>query len=255
MSGIFQDFGAESRSRGVNGVAIGIVTNNEDPDGMGRVKLKFPWSGGSDESYWVRVATLMAGKDRGTFFLPEVEDEVLVAFDHGDINYPYVIGALWNGVDTPPRTNEDGKNNIRTIKSRSGHEIIFNDNHEEKEEKIEIRTKSSHAIVLDDSEGNEKIEILTKTGHAIVLDDSEGNEKIEIRTKTGHAIVLGENIEIKDKTGNNSIIIDSAQNAIAMSSQAKLSIKSQMIEIESGGTMSIKSTGPLTIQGAIVQIN
>ncbi len=234
MSGIFQDFGAESRSRGVNGVAIGIVTNNEDPDGMGRVKLKFPWSGGSDESYWVRVATLMAGKDRGTFFLPEVEDEVLVAFDHGDINYPYVIGALWNGVDTPPLTNEDGKNNIRTIKSRSGHEIIFNDNHEEKEEKIEIRTK---------------------TGHAIVLDDSEGNEKIEIRTKTGHAIVLGENIEIKDKTGNNSIIIDSAQNAIAMSSQAKLSIKSQMIEIESGGTMSIKSTGPLTIQGAIVQIN
>ena len=214
----FQDFGDESRVRRITGVVIGIVTNNKDTEGMGRVKVKFPWRGDSDESYWARVSTLMAGKDRGTFFLPEVGDEVLVAFDHGDINHPYVIGALWNGVDTPPETNADGKNNIRKIKSRSGHEIIFDDNDEQKKEKIEIHTKAGHTIILDDSAGAEKI-------------------------------------EIKDKTGNNSIVIDSVQNAIAISSQMKISIKAQAIEIESGGMMSIKSSATLTIQGAIVKIN
>ena len=208
----------EDQTGQIYGVVIGIVTNNKDTEGMGRVKVKFPWRGDSDESYWARVSTLMAGKDRGSFFLPEVGDEVLVAFDHGDINHPYVIGTLWNGVDTPPETNADGKNNIRKIKSRSGHEIIFDDNDEQKKEKIEIRTKAGHTIILDDSAGAEKI-------------------------------------EIKDKTGNNSIVIDSVQNAIAISSQMKLSIKAQAIEIESGGMMSIKSSATLTIQGAIVKIN
>lgn len=202
----------------IEGIVLGIVTNNQDPEKVGRVKVKFPWLADSDESYWARVITLMAGKDRGTFFLPEVDDEVLVAFDHGDINYPYVIGALWNGVDTPPETNADGKNNIRKIKSRSGHEIIFDDNHEEKKEKIEIRTKAGHTIVLDDSAGKEKI-------------------------------------EIKDKTENNSIVIDSVQHAIIISSKMKLSIKAQMIEIEAESMMTIKSGANLTIQGALVKIN
>ena len=208
----------EMRGRRIEGIVLGIVTNNQDPENVGRVKVKFPWLEDGDESYWARVATLMAGNDRGIFFLPEVEDEVLVAFDHGDINYPYVIGTLWNGVDTPPETNENGKNNIRKLKSRSGHEIIFDDNDEEKKEKIEIRTNAGHTIVLDDSAGGEKI-------------------------------------EIKDKTGNNSIVIDSVQNAITISSQMKLSIKAQMIEIEAEGMMTIKSGANLTIQGAIVQIN
>lgn len=208
----------EMRGRRIEGVVLGIVTNNQDPENVGRVKVMFPWLESSDESYWARVATLMAGNDRGTFFLPEVEDEVLVAFDHGDINHPYVMGTLWNGVDTPPETNENGKNNIRKIKSRSGHEIIFDDNDEEQKEMIEIRTNAGHTIVLDDSAGGEKI-------------------------------------EIKDKTGNNSIVIDSVQNAITISSQMKLSIKAQMIEIEAESMMTIKSGANLTIQGAIVQIN
>ena len=218
MSGLLEGFGAESRDSRINGVVIGIVTNNNDPDDMGRVRVTFPWQGDCDESYWARVATLMAGNDRGAFFLPEVDDEVLVAFDHGDINHPYVVGALWNGVDTPPETNSDGKNNIRKIKSRSGHEIILDDNHEQ---------------------GAEKIEIHTNAGHTILLDDSTGSEKIEIR----------------DKTGANSIVMDSVQGAITISSQTKLSIKSQIIEIEAGGMMTIKSNAALTIQGTPVLIN
>ena len=243
----FQGFGEESQGRVITGVVIGIVTNNQDPEGLGRVKVKFPWRGESDESYWARIATLMAGKERGTFFLPEVGDEVLVAFDHGDIDHPYVIGALWNGVDKPPETNADGKNNIRKIKSRSGHEIIFDDNSEGKKEKLELHTNAGHTIVLDDSAGKEKMEIHTKAGHTILLDDSPGKEKIEI----------------KDKTGNNSIKIDSVQNAITISSQMKLTLKAQAIDIESGGMMNIKSggmmgiksSGILNIQGTLVKIN
>ena len=205
------------KARRINGVVVGIVTNNEDPDSMGRVKVKFPWLSDTNESYWARIATLMAGEDRGTFFLPEVGDEVLVAFDHGDINHPYVIGALWNGVDTPPETNADGKNNIRKIKSRSGHMIIFDDNDEEKKEKIEIRTKAGHAIILDDSAGKEKI-------------------------------------EIKDKKGNK-ITIDSVQDSINIESAMQLKIKANVVEIEGTTSLTLKSNAALTIKGLPVKIN
>jgi uncharacterized protein involved in type VI secretion and phage assembly len=125
---ILDALGSEGQNiRQTVGVAAGIVTNNQDSDELGRVKLWFPWLSENNETDWVRIATLMAGSERGTFFLPEVGDEVLVAFEHGDINQPYVIGFLWNAVATPPETNSDGQNNIRKIRSRSGHEIIFND--------------------------------------------------------------------------------------------------------------------------------
>lgn len=207
----------EEDCRKVFGVAVGIVTNNKDEDGkLGRVKVKFPWSSEDNETDWVRVSTFMAGSNMGSFFLPNVGDEVLVAFEQGNLNCPYVIGALWNGKAKPPETNSDGKNNIRKIKSKSGHEIIFND--EEKKEKIEIHTKAGHKIILDDASDNNKV-------------------------------------EISDKSGNNSLIIDSAANSIAISSQKKLSIKAQTIEIEAGRTMTIKSSGTLTIKGSLVEIN
>jgi uncharacterized protein involved in type VI secretion and phage assembly len=202
----------------VRGVSAGIVTDNQDPDGLGRVKVKFPWLSDDNESDWVRVATLMAGAERGSFFLPEVDDEVLVAFEHGNINRPYVIGALWNGVDKPPEKNSDGKNNIRKIKSRSGHEIIFND---------------------DAAAQNEKVEIHTKAGHKIVLDDSAGAERIEI----------------VDKTGSNSISIDSVQNSVTISSSLQLKIKASIIEIEADSMLTIKAGAILTLQGSLVKIN
>lgn len=199
-------------------VVVGIVTNNKDPQGQGRVKVRFPWLADQVESQWARVASPMAGKGRGMFFLPEVDDEVLLAFEQGDMNHPYVLGALWNGLDKPPEANTNGKNNIRKITSRSGHEIIFDD---------------------DDTTKREKLEIHTKAGHRILLDDSAGQEKIEI----------------EDKTGSNAVKIDSVQNSIDISSQMKLNIKAQMIQIEAGATMTLKANGVLTIQGAMVKIN
>src|SRR5262249_55069754 len=105
----------------IYGVVVGVVTNNQDPDKLGRVKVKFPWLSADHESGWARIACPMAGNGRGFFFLPEVDDEVLIAFEHGRVEFPYVVGSLYNGKDKPPGDNGDGKNNLRSLKSRSGH--------------------------------------------------------------------------------------------------------------------------------------
>jgi uncharacterized protein involved in type VI secretion and phage assembly len=138
-----------ARVNRIYGVVTGIVTDNHDPDGRARVKITFPWLAEHTESDWAKVVSFMAGKDRGATFLPEVGDEVLVAFEHGDIHYPYVLGALWNSEDPPPESNRDGKNNIRKLKSRSGHEIILDDS--QGAEKIVIRDKSGANVVTFDS--------------------------------------------------------------------------------------------------------
>jgi uncharacterized protein involved in type VI secretion and phage assembly len=197
---------AETHSTGtavekISGVVLAVVTNNQDPEKLGRVKLKFPWRDDTDESEWSRIASLMAGNDRGTYFLPEVGDEVLVSFEHGDIQQPIVIGGLWNGKDKPPTTNQNGKNDVRMIKSRSGH--IFS---------------------LNDESGKETIEIHTKAGHKIILDDSSGSEKIEII----------------DKTGNNSISIDSNQNSVTLKGGTKISLQASLIEIKADASLDLK---------------
>jgi uncharacterized protein involved in type VI secretion and phage assembly len=104
----------------IHGVVVGLVT---DVNADGRVKVHFPWLDETHETDWIRIATMMAGKNRGSFFLPEVNDEVLVAFEHGDARFPYVIGFLWNGEDTPP-----GKHvRERVFRSKNGHSITFLD--------------------------------------------------------------------------------------------------------------------------------
>ncbi len=164
------------------GIAIGLVTNNRDPRGLGRVKVKLPWLDDNEESTWARIA-----KPGGIFCLPEINDEVLIAFEHGNINHPYVLGTLWNGKDKPPLQGQqavgsDGKVNQRVIRSRSGHEII--------------------------------------------LDDSNGREKVIIR----------------DKTGENRIVIDSAQNTMSLKVKGRL-------HLEADGEVSIKGRN-VVIEGA-----
>jgi uncharacterized protein involved in type VI secretion and phage assembly len=107
----------------VNGVVVGLVTSVEDPEQQGRIKVHFPWLDEGHETDWIRIATLMAGNNRGSFFMPEVGDEVLVAFEHGDARFPYVIGFLWNGQDAPPGSHVRD----RIFKSKNGHQIRFLD--------------------------------------------------------------------------------------------------------------------------------
>ncbi len=186
----------EEKQNKIQGVVIGVVTNNEDPEGMGRIKVKFPWLSDEDESNWARVSSPMAGKERGIYFLPEVDDEVLVIFEHGDMRFPYIIGSLWNGTDSPPASNDDGNNNVRMIKSRSGHIISLND--EDGKEKIEIVDKSeANTIVIDTSENT----ITVTADKDITLSAPQGTitldgENVEIKTSADIKVEAGGKVDV-----------------------------------------------------------
>jgi uncharacterized protein involved in type VI secretion and phage assembly len=218
---------------GINGVAAGIVIDNEDIKKLGRVKLKFPWLSDDNESNWARVATLMSGAERGSFFLPEVGDEVLVAFDHGNIDCPYVIGMLWNSAAVPPQDNGDGENNIRTFKSRSGHQLTFDDTADKT--KLELVSGGLHTILLDDASSGPIVEITSAGGNSIKMDDNAKTITIE--------------------SGGNSILIDATANAVSIESAVQLSIKATSIEIEGSASLALKSSGPVTIEGMPIMIN
>jgi uncharacterized protein involved in type VI secretion and phage assembly len=157
----------------INGVVIGLVTNVNDPQKKGYITVHFPWLDEQHESDWVRIATTMSGNGRGTFFMPEVNDEVLVAFEHGDVHFPYVIGFLWNGKDAPPETDV----NKRTIKSKKGHTVVLDDSNGG--EKVVVKSGSGHQISFDDTSAGKTITVQTSGGQAVVLDDKDGS--IELR--------------------------------------------------------------------------
>jgi uncharacterized protein involved in type VI secretion and phage assembly len=188
---------ARPADRRIYGVVIALVTNNKDPEGLGRVKMKFPWLDDASESDWARVAMPMAGKERGFFFLPEVDDEVLVAFEHGDPRFPYVVGALWNGKDKPPAKNDDGKNNLRILKSRSGHTVKLND--EEGKETIEITGKGEKDSIMIDASKNT---ITITAGKDITLSAPQGTikldaQQIEIKSSGSTKIESGAGMDVK----------------------------------------------------------
>lgn len=147
------------------GVATGIVKNLNDPGGQGRIELQFPWLSDSVSSSWARVASALAGKERGAFLMPEIDDEVLVAFEHGDFNHPYIVGFLWNGVDTPPETT----NQNRIIKTPGGHQLRFEDKDGAK--KVILKSNGGHQVEINDA--TETITIKTNSGNQfIVLNDA-----------------------------------------------------------------------------------
>lgn len=153
------------------GVAIAVVTQNKDDSGQARVKVSYPWYSDERESYWARIVTPMAGKDRGVYFLPEVGDEVLVAFERGDMRFPYVIGALWNGKESAPESNGDGANDVRVIKTRKGHKLTFNDG---QKGLVRLELNDGKKLQIDDD--------------GIVMDDGQGNS-VKIESRSG-AITL-----------------------------------------------------------------
>ena len=176
------------------GIAIGLVTNNRDPDGLGRVKVRYPWLADHEESTWARMATPMAGPDKGLFCLPEINDEVLVGFEHGNIHRPYVLGTLWNGKDHPPSRNDqvvgrDGKVNQRILRSRSGHQIILDDT--DGREQIIIRDRTEQNEIVIDSQRND-MTIKVKGNLSI-----EADGEISIHSKKDLSIEAGGQGDIK----------------------------------------------------------
>jgi len=156
--------------RELSGVSTAIVIDNVDPDNAGRVKVRLNRAsgpGGDGPEAWARIATLMAGRNRGTWFIPDVKDEVLVAFEAGDPARPYVIGALWNGTDVPPATMDAG-NTRKLLRSRSGVTITLDDR--SGQERFLVETPGGQTLSLEDGPG--AVEIVDSNGNSVKLETS-----------------------------------------------------------------------------------
>jgi uncharacterized protein involved in type VI secretion and phage assembly len=149
----------------ISGVVVGIVKSLQDDGGQGRIQLQFPHLPGGPKSALAPVAAALAGKNRGAFFMPEIDDEVLVAFEQGDINHPYIVGFLWNGVDTPPES--DPKN--RVMLTPGGHTLRFQDGDGSK--KVILQSSSGHKITLDDTQAGQTMTLQTNGNQTITMND------------------------------------------------------------------------------------
>src|ERR1700729_4063916 len=145
---------AEAESSKVYEAVVGIVTDNKDPSKIGRVKVKVPILSDDDATFWLPIVMLGAGKNRGWFFIPEPDDEVLVMFEHGDVNRGAVIGSLWNGGEAPPDPNKGGAHDRRVIQSRGGSRIVLDDG-------------PSPCVIVQDGAGKGRITIDTKNNKII----------------------------------------------------------------------------------------
>ena len=202
---------AEVRSEAV----VGVVVDNKDPQKLGRVKVKLPTIA-EDSSHWATMNALGAGKDRGWFFLPEIDDEVLVMFAHGEMNRPVIVGAIWNGTDKPPEQNGGG-NERRVIVSRSGHRVEFDDD--------------AGTITFEDGEG---IGVATIAADGITIKANEGD--FQSQSPKGQTNVKAASVTIEAKSD--------------------LSIKSgKAMNISAGGAMKIAGGGKLSLSGSRIDLN
>jgi phage protein D len=163
------------------GLVIGIVTDNDDPEGLGRVKVKYPWFSPEHASDWARVLAVGGGPNRGVQFMPEINDEVLIGFELGDMHHPYVLGGLWNGLDKPPLKTDKavsgGKVWQRAIYSRTGHFVaLVEDGIESDKDYILIETARGRAIRMTDT--FKKIEITTER-HTVTIDDQNSHVTVD----------------------------------------------------------------------------
>jgi uncharacterized protein involved in type VI secretion and phage assembly len=179
----------------IQGMIIGLVIDNEDPEGLGRIKVSFPLSNGNIISNWARLVSFSAGPDRGAMFLPQRDDEVLVGFLFGKISMPYIIGALWNGQALPP-LKDIQQQNVNCIK-----------------------TKSGNTITLDDTEDNQKI---------IIQDRNDNQIKIDSATNT-ITIMSNSNININCKER---LTIDASELVINVDGSASINVGSINIEAD-----------------------
>ena len=246
----------ERPGRRMYGVAVATVAELRDPQGLGRVRVTFPWVAADDEdavvieqndrrahSYWARVATLMAGGGRGAYFVPDVGEEVLVAFEHGELDRPVIIGGLWNKDAKPPvEMDEDGGNHIRGIYTRSKHKIELNDSTDKSSILIQDST-GENRILIDTI--NKKM-VLTVQGDMAI--SAEGNIEITAMGKLklkGNSIEMHADLDCMVEAGTQLSVKGGTQATVHSDVKAELT----------GPVVSVKGSGLAEIQGGLVKIN
>jgi phage protein D len=206
------------------GAVTAIVTNTDDPNGWGRVKVKYPWASDDEESFWARVVSAGAGPESGLAVVPAIDDEVLVVFQHGDFNQPFVLGGLWNGQDKlpPPVTAAAAgeKPLVRSWRSRTGHHITIHDN---ADNKLELATSGGHRLVIDDA--GRQIVLRSAGGLELILDD--GSQQITIK----------------------------GGGPVAVEATGALTLQGASVKISATGSMELQAGGAVTVKGATVSLN
>jgi phage protein D len=196
-------------------IVLGVVTNNSDPDGLGRVKVKFPTLGDTLESWWARIASTSAGKDRGLLMMPIVGDEVLVAFEHGDARRPYVLGSVWNGKSKPGN-----------LVQKDGSLVIQSD------KQVQMKAKEPISV-----KGDKELTIET-TG------------KIAQKTSNHLALEASQDANLKAMK----VAID-ANADITLNANASITIKAAgKVSVEAGGMLTLKSSGVVQVSGTAIKL-
>ena len=268
ISEMLNDNQGKGNGSQMNGAMIAKVVDNVDPEGRYRVRVSFPWlsdqyskettSDGSDskiQSFWARMTTLMAGKDNGSFWIPEIDDEVLVVFENGDFSRPIITGCLWNGVTTAPQkvkfspdnaeievanNKQGGENNLRFIRSRMGHTLAFID--KDGKGGISLRTAKSAELFLSDTDGSECVKLYdSKQTQWLTIDTA--NKAITLQTDEGDILIKAKekirleckNLEIK---ADQNIDIDAGKN-IHQKCVKYASESSASTEMDGGGKMKL----------------
>jgi uncharacterized protein involved in type VI secretion and phage assembly len=243
----------------IAGVTTAHVVSVNDQDGEGKIKIRYDRLQGKTEADGVPIATLMTGGKRGSWFMPEPGDEVLVAFDHGDVNHPFVVGFLWNGDQKPP-TDDGIDAHTRRLRSVKNHVLEFDDN--DNKEKVHIKTHGGHEVTLDDTPGSANVTIKTSGGHKLTLDDTSGSASVTIKTTGGQTISMTDMpaaITVTT-TAQNQVSISDAPPGITISAPAgTLSVTCLEATVTASATATITApmltiNAPMTVFSGVVQI-
>lgn len=224
----------------VVGVVPGTVKDVKDPDSQGRVLVSFPWLPGDNDSYWAPVATLMTGGGRGSWFMPEVDDEVLVAFEHGNVDQPYIVGYLWNGVQKPP---DGGGQSVRRIKTVSGHVLEFHD--EDGAHKILLKSNGGQQVELDDSSNT--ITIKTSGGEQVQLSPGQ----LEADAASGKIVIDSSGVTVTH-SGDVSVTCNSA--SVTAESSAQVTAGTD-VSVTAGASASVTAGATLTLTAPVATID
>lgn len=221
------------------GVYYAIVTRNDDPEGKGRVRVRFPWlpNGEDQDVYWASCCVPMVGGSFGTHTLPEVEDTVFVMFLDGDVRRPIVMGGAYSKEDPPPEHNAGRSNDFRLIKSRSGHRVILDDSDKVKVVVSDYKNRNVVAVGQYDEGGvgRNKFKVPVPgpmTGaravEGVAVSAMEGGAKLHVWCPSGTLSVQGKDVEI--------------------SAKQTFDVKAQSISIQ-GKSTTVASKGPALYQG------
>ncbi|MFI3312453.1 MAG: phage baseplate assembly protein V [Eubacteriales bacterium] len=231
-----------------------VVENYDDKHpGMVKVEL-FMGESGKNQSDWVRVAQPYAGKGYGTYFLPEIGDEVVVAFNQGNRDNPIVLGGLWNQVDTVPPDTAVENNTIKRIQTKGGHQIVFND--ESGKETLSLQTPKGFTLLLDDE--NQTIDLKDGDGkNMVTIDGSNGTVTVQADKKL--VLDVGGSGLTLDGTGKSAtlkmdnIIIEAGQGLTLKGQNVK--VDGAMVAVAASGNGEFTASGVLTLKGAMAKIN